>query len=338
MNFKYLALGAALGFAIASAPSCGTPASACGPSTCTGCCTKNGTCIARESTVDATCGTQGATCSDCTASGKVCGKATFNCETVSGSGGGTGTGGGTGSGGGTGTIDSGMPVVDAGTGSPNGTIACNVQTQNCPVGAGHCQYIDGQLNGRCFTGECNVVAQNCPNGQMCTYDMLSDGGVGRACRPLGTVAEGGTCGTASTLCNKGMICVDAKCAKYCESNPDCGNAAQLCQILVSISGTAEKPTACDTLERCDPLVQGCLEAGTSCYPTTNGTFCLPTGTLAVGAVCGAAQGNCARGAVCLSNGGSGSCKQVCNLDAGMPNCNGATCGPLTATTAFGICP
>lgn len=228
--------------------------------------------------------------------------------------------------------------LDAGAGG--GTpIECNVMTQNCPAGAGSCLYVGDQGEGQCFKGDCDVVVQNCAPAARCDYGQTSDGGVGRVCLAAGTVAEGGDC-SATAFCAKGNICLtDSKCHKFCYSSNDCGNGG-LCNITVAVPGTTEQPAVCLRIEACDPLTQNCTKAAESCYPATpTASACFPTGAAAIGAACG--QNFCVRGGACLkpsASSPSGICRQICNLDAGMPNCGPAACGSVQGVTSFGICP
>ena len=78
MNFKVLALGALLGFAVAVVPSCG--ASKCSVANCKGCCSADGKCVADPANSDnSACGTQGNTCVDCAKTNQVCNKTTYQC-------------------------------------------------------------------------------------------------------------------------------------------------------------------------------------------------------------------------------------------------------------------
>src|SRR5438105_15872439 len=97
VNFKVLALGAVLGFAVAVAPACG--GSKCDASNCkNGCCDPaTNKCISPGNT-NTQCGNAGAACVNCGAKSpvQVCG-ASFTCVAGTGTGGGGGsTGGGTG--------------------------------------------------------------------------------------------------------------------------------------------------------------------------------------------------------------------------------------------------
>ena len=90
MKIQALALGAALGFLVAIAPSCGP--TQCTPANCDGCC-KGTTCVAKPlNSNNTTCGTSGNMCQDCAATSTTCDSTTFTCGT-GGVGGGAGGGG-----------------------------------------------------------------------------------------------------------------------------------------------------------------------------------------------------------------------------------------------------
>lgn len=355
MNLKALSFGAILGFLVAVVPSCGTTNNAaCGPTTCSGCCDATNTCVpATASNSNTACGTGGATCTNCTASGKTC-SSNFTC--VGGSGGGNGatgggsagTGGGSaGTGGGTVATGGGTAATGGGTAGTGGGTAgtgggtagtsCDIIAQNCPSGSA-CMF-NMQQAGQCFPGACDVVSQNCPNStDKCAYAGTSTSAA-RACVPNGDKAEGATCGSAGTDdCVKGTFCVGGKCAKFCNQQSQCTAPNSQCAAPVSVPGSPEIPVSCITLTTCDPYLQNCA-TGEGCTLSSTGPACIPAGTVPANGVCGQVQGNCVAGSVCLvmSQGATtGSCKAFCNLDGGMPTCAG-TCTALQGQP-YGVCP
>jgi hypothetical protein len=145
MKIQALALGAALGFLVAIAPSCGT--NSCSAANCDGCC-KGTTCVAKPNNSNNTsCGTSANTCADCTATGTTCDSTTFTC-------GSSGTGGGAGGG-------------TAGGGAGGGSTTCD----GCRLSNGTCQARGStrQNNNICGAGgelckACTAPTPTCENG------------------------------------------------------------------------------------------------------------------------------------------------------------------------------
>ncbi len=136
MNVRALVLGVAIGFLVAVAPSCG--GNKCGPNNCGGCCDASGKCIAKPNNAnDATCGSVGNACDDCSKKSLKCNANSFVC-TVNGTGGGTGGGGGSGC---------------AGCTLPNGVCAPGNTINNCGANGATCAA--------------------CPLGQLCTNNACS---------------------------------------------------------------------------------------------------------------------------------------------------------------------
>jgi hypothetical protein len=91
MKMQALALGAALGFFAAIAPSCGP--TQCTAANCGGCC-KDNKCVAKpDNSLNTTCGTSGGACQDCAALNTTCDATTFTCNVTGTGGGGAGGGG-----------------------------------------------------------------------------------------------------------------------------------------------------------------------------------------------------------------------------------------------------
>ncbi len=302
MQKSVLALGVVLGFALAVVPSCGRP---CGPQSCAGCCDASGACVApTASAADATCGTQGARCVDCTAAQQVCDPTAFAC-------------------------------------APKQGPSCTVAARDCPAGEGQCVAFDQAGTARCFPGACDTLVQDCPSGSRCLYAPLTDGGVGRACGAAGTVAENATCATTGfDDCGVGLACVGVQgqrtCHRYCASDADCGASAR-CSLRVTFTGTVEKPSFCVSVMPCDPLASTC-PSGQTCTPLPGGSLCTPAGTVMDTGTC-SSQEPCVEGDLCLvpaAGQTTGTCRKICNLDAGMPACASGTCTPLLGVN-FGAC-
>jgi hypothetical protein len=297
MQKQMLALGVVMGFALAMAPSCGSP---CGPRTCNGCCDATGMCI-NVSNVDATCGTLGARCDDCTASQQVCDATTFSCTARSCSVAAKDCPAGAGQ----------CVAIDQAGAARCFPGACDTLLQDCPTG-GRCLYAplsDGGVGRTC--GSAGTVAENAA----CGAGGSDDCGVGLSC-----VSVAG----------------QRTCHRYCATDTDCGASAR-CSLSVSFTGTAEKPTFCLSVMPCDPLASTCpanqtctpLTGGSVCTPA--GTV-MDTGVCSSQAAC--VVGDLCL--VSTPGETSGTCRKICNLDAGQPACTSGTCTPLLGV-AFGAC-
>lgn len=357
MNAKAISLGAVIGFILATVPSCGTPASNCGPNNCTGCCNA-GTCVAPDKLTDAACGSSGNACTNCSAASQTCNMTTKSCigsvatgGGTSGTGGGTsGTGGGTsGTGGGTsgtGGGTSGTGGGSMGTGGGTSGLPCDYLAPNCPAGT---ECVLNDINGTagsCVPGACSLLGQDCmaPNTK-CIVGPLADAGIARQCTPFvlgdGGTAEGGACVQAiSDPCQKGAQCVGvngaaATCRRFCNLALGCGPGAE-CNLGVSFSvvqgGQSELHPVCSAITACDPYTQMPCAAMEACQLYRQGTpaGCLPAGTVMGGGQCNA-QALCARGFQCVvggAGGAMGNCRAFCNVDGGAPACAAGMCQNL----------
>ena len=58
----------------------GGPQATCKPGSCSGCCTSDDRCIVEVRDRDTNCGHDGASCVNCTTSGKTCSSTTLSCQ------------------------------------------------------------------------------------------------------------------------------------------------------------------------------------------------------------------------------------------------------------------
>ncbi len=374
MNFKVLALGALLGFAVAVAPSCG--ASKCSVANCKGCCSTDGKCVADPDNGNNTsCGTQGNACADCAKTNQVCNKSTYQCG-VTGEGGGSG--------------DSG--VACGGCTLPSGLCYETPTFSNCGSSGEACK--------TCNTGEyCNAGVCTPPDagtvpgsvGEPCTLDsqctgvpmetgyqafckkttshggtVFKDGYCTRRC--LGAAACGAT--TAGNVCAYGLgtygeienICVKSCATTPCREGYACLNFGSTsaprpaCWVLQGDGGLpdafdagAGNPNgaggACSTDTDCgnNPLL-GCVpevlpDGGVTGAP---GGQCYGDCTLSL------SDNWCGDGGSCLPYAFQGGtrgplilfqCGQDCNPAAGAPvTCRtGYLCQPYPNNPTFGTC-
>lgn len=169
MNWRFLTLGAALGFAVAFAPSCGD--SKCGPTNCTGCCGEDGKCVEQANAgLNSTCGQSGNQCADCTkTAGQVCvNSACVPGGTGTGTGGGNGAGGNGTTGGGTGGSGTGGGSDCAGCRLPSGTCAPGNTITNCGSSGEAC--VACQTGELCTNNKCQNAAPNAVPGDPCNTD------------------------------------------------------------------------------------------------------------------------------------------------------------------------
>lgn len=232
--------------------------------------------------------------------------------------------------------DAGTESVDAGpdAGTPGEGQNCSVTMQSCPNGLS-CLYKDVALAAACFAGACDVVQQNCAAGQKCTYVVAADRSRARACVPAGALTEGASCDSTQDACDRGLICVQGQCVRYCYSTSQCGQGS-VCARVLAQNGTPEFAVTCRAIPQCDPLAQNCM-SGKACYPSSTGSFCLSPGSLPEGQSCSTSTANCQAGFSCSlpSPGAQGSCAKICNLDGGVPSCASGHCTPQGV--GYGVC-
>jgi hypothetical protein len=187
---------------------------ACGPESCTGCCQGN-TCI--ESLTDATCGTGGAACVDCTATGQTCDVGTGTCQGTASCGPGTCVG-----------CCQGDTCVQSLTDGACGTggaacVDCTATGQTCDVSAGTCQGTPScgpaSCSGCCQGNSCIQPPTDaaCGTGgepcQACASNEKCSGG---QCLPQGTASYAVILKSASLLVSPWVACVEANCDMYVE--------------------------------------------------------------------------------------------------------------------------
>lgn len=253
MKIQALALGAALGFFAAIAPSCGgTP---CSAASCDGCCGKDGKCVAKPNNVNnTTCGTSGNTCADCAATNSTCDSATFACTTGN-TGGGSAGGAGGGTGGGS-TVCDGCKIGN-GTCQPRGSTRqnnniCGSNGETCKACAAPTSVCD---NGVCITPPKKV-------GDSCTTSSDCQG-------TLGPTAVCKQASLAGNVTYSGGTCTIENCA---QGGTDSCPMGSICLNFPRIYG--EELSAC--------WVSGCsamapCRAGYGCFNIGSGmTACLPS--------------------------------------------------------------
>lgn len=241
MNFKVLALGAALGFAIAVVPSCGT--AKCSAANCKGCCGSDNKCQGSpNNTNNTTCGTSGGSCIDCTKTNQVCNATTFQCADGTGAGGGTGGGTGGGGGGG-GTTCSGCTL-------PSGLCLTMPTTTNCGTGGAACA--------PCATGQlCNAGVCGTPDSGVVA------GAIGSPCNTAADCVNVPLEQGFSAICKKNTIpgntpYPNGYCTRRCLGADNCGGSVSgnVCAFVLGSLG--EQENIC--LKACGSASGQCREA------------------------------------------------------------------------------
>jgi hypothetical protein len=276
MNSRALALGALLGVALATVPSCG--ASRCGPLTCaTGCCDAQGQCVkGAAAAVDSSCGTAGGVCADCTSGRLVCGAAGA-CVAPTDAG-----------------LDAG--VTCDGCFLPGKSTCVPAQTSansvgNCGLGGGSCATCAaGQL---CSEGLCLTPGPSGHIGDACAHDWQCPSGT--SCRSV-TASGNATytggycthpCGVGGRDCATGSSCVTglsgfgetdglclADCSSSCRTSAGYAcyltGAGDVCWVapLPVLSPNAHVGDACTQPGDCGAWPQ----FGDTCLTETDRTF------------------------------------------------------------------
>lgn len=253
MKIQALALGAALGFFAAIAPSCGTPQ--CSAASCDGCCGKDGKCVAKpNNTNNTTCGTSGNTCADCSATGTACDSITFACGT-SGTGGGSAGGAGGGTAGGAAGCD-GCKIAN-GTCQPRGSTRQN--SNICGSNGETCKACASPTS-VCDNGVCVAPAKKV--GDTCLADVDCQGS-------LGPTAKCKSSTLAGNATYPGGMCTIEGCGAA--GTDDCPMGSS-CLNLPRIFG--EERTACFANNCGASNTQGTCRSGYVCLGSGT-TFCLP---------------------------------------------------------------
>lgn len=272
MNYRALAVGAALGFLFALSPSCSPGGGDCNATNCAGCCDADKKCQAQSA---ATCGASGNACVAC-AAGQTC------------------TGG----------------VCGGGAGGGGGTTQTCQQQGLCPKTSGGCG-VDVCTNGCCVpnspTGACSTTpaASLCgANGNTCTACAAgvqcvattggsmcgSGGGTGSTDAGIGTpCADSSECGPGffcKTMTNQltdggtyttkpdggavvGVPYQDGYCTKRCTAPSQCG-AGNTCLNFASVPGGVNGEIERLCVKTCDTsLDPSDCRPGYSCLPTSS---------------------------------------------------------------------
>ncbi len=303
MKIQALALGAALGFFAAIAPSCGgTP---CSAASCDGCCGKDGKCVAKPNNVNnTTCGTSGNTCADCAATGTTCDSATFACSTGN-TGGGSAGGAGGGTAGGAGTCDG--CKIGNGTCQQRGSTRQN--SNICGSNGETCKACVAPAN-VCDNGVCVAPAKGVGDSCLTDSECQTNLGPTAVCKQQNSNGEfsysGGHCtvpnclavnGTqVSDTCPMGSVCLNLLYS-WGEGRPECFKAVTPCSATACRSGyqclTVNSMTgegaclpsglvsaylaqgAMGVADGTDKIGQACELQAQCSAPPINGGFCIP---------------------------------------------------------------
>ncbi len=231
MNFKVLALGAALGFAMALTPSCGT--TKCSAANCGGCCSSDGTCVKTPNNAgNSSCGTTGNACIDCAKTNQVCNPATYQCGVA-------GTNGGT----------------DGGSATCGGCLTSNglcfeiTSHTNCGANGSTCMACGiGQecVSGVCTSGDAGSTAAGAVGGA-CTLDSQ--------CTAVPkTLTSPPYCKT--TTDTGSATYKDGYCSRRCTANTDCGTTSGVQNLCIYYLGPNGEPD--------NFCLQGCGTVSTTC--------------------------------------------------------------------------
>lgn len=252
MNFRALALGAAIGFLAAVVPSCGK-AGNCGPSNCSGCCDSTGTCVKPTGNGNnTTCGTSGNTCVDCTKSSMVC-NSSFKCA----SGGAGGGSGGAGGSGGSGACN----ATNCANGCCSGTLcipagSTGQNANNCGTGGATCAMCPAM--NVCAAGMCRSSTAIVKIGDACVMDADCAGlGGNFKCKTMTSTGSGTYAG--------------GYCTRPCTANTDCmvtGATAGVCVGGLDAYGEAEDVCWASCTQR--NMAPGDCRQGYACYGLTSG--------------------------------------------------------------------
>ncbi len=244
MNYKALALGAAIGFAMALIPSCG--GAKCSAANCNdGCCDAQGKCVKPANTNQA-CGTSGQACKVC-ATNETCNAG----QCTPGTGGGAGGGGGGGGGAGGGSGGGGGSACATGCVATGGTCVPGTTPTNCGANGQACQ--------TCPSGQnCVAVA----GGGQCQTPGV-DAGIGAPCNTDGDCNAGTQC-RKTTATDAGTY-QGGYCTKVCSQASPCP-AGSTC---IRFSATLDEPqTLCvANCSQPDTIPGGC-RSGYACYPVS----------------------------------------------------------------------
>ncbi len=307
---------------------------ACGPSTCpTGCCDASGTC--RVGSDVQSCGSFGAKCTDCVATGfdtcdasrKACGKKVPTCDATScGSGCCVTTGG-------TSVCLPGTDAAACGTGG--GTCSnCGATGQSCDPKLRTCNTAT-----KCDATNCNgcCVGDKCQPGT----DATACGAKGQACESC--AAAGTTCGPlpgGGGLCEGIGRCGPMNCGGCCDARGSCtqgidntacgrgGEACNDCTPSARVCAPRDQPDGrtCVTPPACGPLTcAGCC-IGNVCTAGNQDTACGLKGDACTN--CTGTNQTCDAAGVCtgVATCSPANCNGCCDGNTCVPGTDAATCG------------
>ena len=284
---------------------------ACGPANCGGCC--NGTtCVV--GTDASACGKQGASCANCSATGRTCvADGQPNERTCQ-------------------TPPACSPANCAGCCQGN---ACVVATTRAACGKGGAACIACGANDSCNAGVCvppvACNAASCPGG-CCVGDVCAAGTQDTSCGKAGAACT--NCAAAAQVCQAGTcaapVCSPANCAGCCSGNTcvtgvqdaTCGKAGAACSDCTATNQACDAQACKD---KCGPAnCVGCCSSTTTCA----GGF--------ANAACGSGGAACANcqnaGSTCNGLTTPRICaNQVGQCPATYPGCAAGAATPITAS-------
>ncbi len=292
---RALVLGVLVGGVIGFTPACGVrpPPVRCSADNCSGCCDENAQCF--TGLADTKCGSNGASCSACTA-GQTCSAVSSGAD--AGAGGRCLTGGSVGGGSAGGNAGGAAGGTAGGTAGGSGGGMANCNAQNCPTGCctptGICQ--NPPTTARCGMGGAACMA--CPGRQSC---------VSGACQPCNGCVD-----IATGRCETGMM--NDKCGKMGEFCSNCGVSNGVCTNQVctgSMSGCNPQNCASGC---CDQGSGSCIQPASQtpqqCGQGTPAALC----TSCMGGTCDTDAGTCLGGG--MGGGGAGGGFPFPGLDGG----------------------
>ena len=191
-----------------------------------------------------------------------------------------------------------------------GDGTCDKTKENCQTCSADC----GQCPGICEP----LTSKGCPAAQQCYPTSTS-----AACGNPGTIAENSPC-TATTSCQKGMLCVGSVCKKLCDSsgsNASFACAQGKCDTLQYSDG---KPVGfnlgtCVVYGKCNPVTNVGCASNQNCDLVKEGTVCIPHGSKTQGQGCNSLS-ECSKGFMCIGN--PMICMQKCSTAGGGSGCPG----------------
>lgn len=156
------------------------------------------------------------------------------------------------------------------------------------------------------TGSCDLLNQDCASGQMCN---VQNGEAQCLPDPGGLKKHGDPC-TSPSECQRGLVCIDSKCAPFCCPDNDQPCEGGVCDLQVNL-GDGDFVFVCSYAEACTLFAGDCPE-GMDCH-IANADKGLsvcdpPLDLVAEGEACNF-RNNCDDAQQCVGN----VCRHNCNL-------------------------